>query len=105
MAEVVTYDKQYGEKLNNLLSRYFELVIEFEHLNSIIKNAYEHGSDGHGGFNANEEGLINAMTKYIRWRGISEIVSVASTRSDGLIYAFMPESELRKRAKQYGGDD
>lgn len=99
-----TYDKQYGEKLNIMLSKYSELHAELVDLNSIIMNAYEHGSDGHGGFNTNEEGLVNAMTKYLRWRGISEVVFVENVPNEGIRFVLMPESVLSERAKMYGGE-
>ena len=82
-----------------LLRNYHTISIELEFINDMIYQSYLHGSDGHGGWNANEEELIKSMEHFLKWKGYEEIayvVSVPDNLKEGLAFALMPYEKLEK---------
>lgn len=76
----------------------FEEPKEIELLNDLIYQACEHGSDGHGWYNVNKDGLEESINDFLKFRKLDEGYEPVFYRDDflGIVEKDFVNSFLRK---------
>lgn len=55
---------------------------EIDFVNNILEHAVRHGADFGGSYDSNEKGLVDAIYKWLIYRGLYDRYKVVDTESD-----------------------